>query len=452
MSSVTEGTGAIGPRIGTSLPGPVARELVERDRQALSPSYTRDYPLVAESAQGVWVTDPDGNTFLDMTAGIAVCSTGHCHPAVVRAIQEQAARLIHMSGTDFYYRPEIELAERLGRLAPLAQGDPRVFFTNSGTESVEGAIKLARHATGRHQVIAFFGAFHGRTLGSLSVTASKPVQRRGFAPLVPGGFHAPYGYCYRCIFGRSYPDCDLQCARYIENVLFQTVLSPHEVAAILVEPIQGEGGYVVPPPGFHQELRAIADRYDILLIADEIQSGIGRTGKMFAMEHWDVKPDIVVSAKGLASGMPLGAIVASSSVMDWPPGSHGTTFGGNPVACAAALATLELVESELMANAAAVGGYMLERLRELQERHPLVGDVRGLGLMVGVELVKDRSTREKAPSERNQVVRKCFERGVLMLGCGSSSIRLCPPLVITRGEVDVSLRCLDEALSEVEAA
>jgi 4-aminobutyrate aminotransferase len=440
------------PRLHTALPGPAARELVERDQQSLSPSYTRDYPLVAESGQGAWITDADGNRFLDLTAGIAVCATGHCHPAVVAAIQEQAARLIHMSGTDFYYRPEIELAERLVRLTCLAGDNPKVFFTNSGTESVEGAIKLARYSTGRPYVIAFFGAFHGRTLGALAMTASKPIQRRGFSPLLPGSFHAPYAYCYRCPVNRSYPDCQVECARFIENVLFQTVVSPDEVAAILVEPIQGEGGYVVPPPEFHRELRAIADRHGILLIADEIQSGVGRTGRMFAMEHWDVKPDIVVLAKGLASGMPLGAILAGSSVMRWPPGSHGTTFGGNPVACAAGAATLELVETGLMTNAAEVGSHMMERLREMQRRHPLIGDVRGLGLMIGIELVRDRNTKQKAPAERKLVIRKCFEKGLLLLGCGANVIRICPALVLTHDEAEVALDLLDEVLSEVEAA
>ncbi len=425
--------------------------MVERDRRVLSPSYTRDYPLVADSARGVWITDPDGNSFLDMAAGIAVCSTGHCHPAVVKAIQDQAARLIHMSGTDFYYRPEIELAEELARLAKVKGESPRVFFANSGTESVEGAIKLARHATGRHQVIAFFGAFHGRTLGSLSITASKPVQRRGFSPVIPGSFHAPYGYCYRCLLNLSYPECDLECVHFIDRTLFQTAVTPEEVAAIVVEPIQGEGGYIVPPPEFHRELRAIADRYGILLIADEVQSGIGRTGRMFAMEHWGVEPDILVAAKGLASGMPLGAIIAGSQVMSWPPGSHGTTFGGNPISCAAGLATLQLVEAELMANAERVGSHLLERLREMQDRHPLIGDVRGAGLMIGIELVKDRKTKERAVAERNRVIHGCFEKGVVMLGCGASSLRLCPPLVITLEEAEVALGLLEEAIFEVEA-
>ena len=452
MSVGNGGAQLAGPYLRTGLPGPKAQDLVDRDRKVLSPSYTRDYPLVAESGQGVWITDPDGNRFLDMAAGIAVCSTGHCHPAVVKAIQEQASKLIHMSGTDFYYRPEIELAEQLGRLAKVKGEGRRVFFANSGTESVEGAIKLARHATGRHQVIAFFGAFHGRTLGSLSVTASKPVQRRGFSPVIPGSFHAPYAYCYRCVFNRTYPSCNLECVHFIDNVLFQTILSPEEVAAIVVEPIQGEGGYVVPPSEFHRELRAIADRHGILLIADEVQSGVGRTGRMFAMEHWGVEPDILVSAKGLASGMPLGAIIASDQVMSWPPGSHGTTFGGNPVSCAASLATLELVESGLMANAADVGNYMLERLLDMQARHPLIGDVRGKGLMIGVELVKDRATKEKATVERNRVIHSCFTKGVIMLGCGSSSIRFCPPLLITKAEADIALGYMDEALAEIEAA
>lgn len=437
------------PRIRTlKLPGPKARALIERDRAVLSPSLTRPYPLVVDRAKGVWIRDPDGNEFLDFTAGIAVTATGHCHPRVVRAIQKQAARLIHMSGTDFYYEPQVRLAEKLAALAPM-KGKKKVFFTNSGAEAVEAAVKLARYHTQREKLIAFFGAFHGRTLGALSLTASKVVQREKFGPLLPGVVHVGYGYCYRCPYNLKYPECDIACVSYIEDTLFKQTVPAEEVAAVVVEPIQGEGGYVMPPPGYHERLRELTKRHKILLIADEIQSGMGRTGKMFAIEHWGVEPDIICVAKGIASGMPLGAIIARSEIIDWEAGSHANTFGGNPVACVAALETIQLLENKLMENARVVGGHLKARLEELARGYSLIGDVRGAGLMVGVELVKDRGTREPAVDERNKIIQKAFRRGLLLLGCGESGIRFSPSLVVTQGEVDIAMEIFERSLKIV---
>ena len=433
------------PQIVTSLPGPKASKLIALDERYTSPSYTRVYPLAVAQGAGAVIEDVDGNRFLDFNAGIAVCSTGHCHPRVVKAIQEQAARLIHMSGTDFYYGPQAELARKLAELGPGA-GHKRVFFTNSGAEAVEAAFKLARYHTKRKHMIAFFGAFHGRTLGALSLTASKVTQRAGFAPLIPQVSHVDYPNCYRCPVSAS-EDCCLDCLDQIENKLFKRTISANEVAAIIVEPIQGEGGYIVPPPEFHQRLKALAERHGILLIADEVQSGMGRTGKMFAMEHWGVEPDITCLAKGIASGMPLGAIIARDEIMDWPPGSHASTFGGNPISCAAALETIALLEEGLIANAASVGAYLIERLTELQSRHELIGDVRGKGLMIGIELVRDRQTKEPAVAERNTIVQECFQKGLLLLGCGISSIRFSPPLIIDQADADTALDILDEVIS-----
>ncbi len=435
------------PKIVTALPGPKASKLIELDERHTSPSYTRVYPLAVARGEGAVIEDVDGNRFLDFNAGIAVCSTGHCHPRIVKAIQEQAARLIHMSGTDFYYGPQAELARKLAKLAP-GSGNKRVFLTNSGAESVEAAFKLARYHTKRKHMIAFFGAFHGRTMGALSLTASKVTQRAGFAPLIPQVSHVDYPNCYRC---PRKPDsgCCFDCLDQIENKLFRRTVSPDEVAAIIVEPIQGEGGYIVPPPEFHQRLKSLAERHGILLIADEVQSGMGRTGKMFAMEHWGVEPDIICLAKGIASGMPLGAMIARDDIMDWPPGTHASTFGGNPVSCVAALETIALLQEELLANAANVGDYLMERLRELQSRHELIGDVRGKGLMIGVELVRDRVTKEPAVAERNTIVQECFQKGLLLLGCGVNAIRFSPPLVIDRVDADVAVEILDEVMSRV---
>ncbi len=427
------------PQIITDLPGPKARALIETDQQVVSPSLPRAYPLVAESAQGCVVTDVDGNRFLDFAAGIAVCSTGHCHPRVVKAIQEQAARLIHLCGADFYYPVYAQLAEKLTSLAP-GTDDWQAFLSNSGAEAVEGALKLARYATGRHRFIAFLGAFHGRTLGTISLTASKPKYRRHFGPLLPGVTHVPYGNCFNCHYNQSYPECGLACVDYIEQEIFTRIAPPEDVAAIIVEPVQGEGGYVVPPPDWLPALRDLCDRHGILLIADEIQAGMARTGKMFSFEHFGVTPDIITVAKGIASGMPLGAFMAKAELMTWAKGAHGSTFGGNPVACAAALETIALLENGLMENAAGVGGYLLERLRAVQSEHSIVADVRGLGLMIGVEF----QTGEQAAD----VAERCFRRGLIALECGDKAIRLSPPLVVTREEADTALDIFETAIAE----
>ncbi|MBW1858157.1 MAG: acetyl ornithine aminotransferase family protein [Deltaproteobacteria bacterium] len=433
------------PDIKTTLPGPHAAALIGVDHNHVSPSYTRIYPLVAEKAEGLWIHDPDGNTFLDFTAGIAVCATGHCHPHVVNAIKEQANKLLHMSGTD---TSQITLAEKLAHLAP-GDGSNKVYFGNSGAEAVEAAFKLARWYTKRELNLAFFGAFHGRTMGALSLTASKTIQKKYYNPLIPGITHIPYAYCYRCPYHMSYPECGMECVRWVEDTLFRTTVPPEEVAAIFVEPIQGEGGYIVPPPEFHRELQKIAKKYEILYVADEVQSGMGRTGKMFAMEHFGVVPDIMALAKGIASGMPLGAMVARSDIMVWEAGSHASTFGGNPVSCSAALATIELLEAELMENAKIRGEYLMTELRELQKSMECMGDVRGKGLMVGVELVKDRETKERASDWRNEVIQKAFQKGLLLLGCGENTIRFSPALTVTGEEIDTCLSIFEESLREV---
>jgi 4-aminobutyrate aminotransferase len=436
------------PDIKTTLPGPNAAALIGVDHNHVSPSYTRIYPLVAEKGEGLWIHDPDGNTFLDFTSGIAVCATGHCHPRVVNAIKEQANKLLHMSGTDFYYTSQITLAEKLAQLAP-GDGDNKVFFGNSGAEAVEAAFKLARWYTKRELNIAFFGAFHGRTMGALSLTASKTIQKKHYNPLIPGITHIPYAYCYRCPYNMSYPECGIECVRWVEDTLFRTTMPAEEVAAIFVEPIQGEGGYIVPPAEFHREFHKLAKKYGILYVADEVQSGMGRTGKMFAMEHFGTVPDIMALAKGIASGLPLGAMVARSDIMVWEAGSHASTFGGNPISCRAALATIELLEAELMENAKIRGEYLMTRLRELQKSIECIGDVRGKGLMVGVELVKDRVTKERATDWRNEVIQKAFQKGLLLLGCGENTIRFSPALTVTAEEIDTCLSIFGETLREV---
>ena len=433
------------------LPGPKGAAWLERDAEVISPSYTRSYPFVMDHGSGTAVWDVDGNRFLDFSAGIAVVSTGHSHPAVVKAIQEQAARFIHMSGTDFYYAQQINLAERLNELAP-GEEPKQAFFTNSGAESVEAALKLARYVTGRPRFLAFIGGFHGRTMGALSLTGSKAVHRQGFMPLVPGVTHVPFAYCYRCPLNLEYPACDIACVKYIEDTVFKHYVPADEVAAIFVEPIQGEGGYVVPPPEFHPRLKALCEKHGILFVADEVQSGIGRTGKMFAMEHWDVVPDMICLAKGIASGMPLGVMVARRSLMTWPPGAHANTFGGNPISCAAALATLDLVQHQFASNAASVGALMLAKLRSMQEQHPTMGDVRGKGLMIGVELVKDKATKERAPELRNEVVQGCYKRGLLVLGCGANTLRFMPPLNTPVDMADEALSIFEEVLAEAESS
>jgi len=441
-----------GPKIITALPGPKAKRILEGDDLYISPSYTRSYPLVAKQGRGMVITDVDGNEFLDFSAGIAVTSTGHCHPEVVAAIKRQAGELIHMSGTDFYYESLVTLAERLTKIAPMP-GPHRFYYGNSGAEAVECALKLARYHTKRQNVIAFFGAFHGRTMGALSLTGSKPQQKRRFGPPVPGVTHVRYPDVYRgCEGGPQNAEAfALGCARFIEDKLFKTTLPPEEVAAIFVEPVQGEGGYVVAPTVFMQELRRICDRYGILLVADEVQSGAGRTGKWWAIEHTGVHPDIVCMAKGIASGMPLGITMSKAEIMDWVPGSHASTFGGNPVCIAAALATLDVIEKEdLMENATEVGNHMLKRMASWPSKHKLVGDVRGRGLMIGVEIVKDQKTREYAADERDRIIELAFERGILLLGCGPSTIRIAPPLIVTPEEADIAIQSLEECIAIVE--
>jgi 4-aminobutyrate aminotransferase len=437
------------PDIKTPLPGPNAKAIIDRDRQFVSPSYTRDYPFVIARGEGAVVEDVDGNRFLDCAAGIAVNSTGVSHPDVVRAICEQAQKFIHMSGTDFYYEPQVRLAEQLAALVPI-DGPVRSFFGNSGTEATEAAIKLARYYTKRQNIVAFLGAFHGRSLGSLSLTASKAIQRRGFGPLLPGVYHAPYPNPYR--FNGSPDQCAAESLAFITDQLFVHLSAPDEVAAIVVEPIQGEGGYVVPPKAFLLGLRELATEHGIVLVVDEVQSGMGRTGKMFASEHFDLKADVVNIAKGIASGLPLGVTCARAEIMSWPPGAHASTFGGNPVACAAANATIKLLKDSLVANAATVGAHLIDGLRELQKKHPLMGDVRGKGLMIGIELVRDRQTKERAVEERGALVQAMFRRGVLVLGAGKNAVRLAPPLVLSKSQADSVLRVMDEALGEVASA
>jgi 4-aminobutyrate aminotransferase len=434
------------PQIRTELPGPKAQALLERDARYMSPSYTRIYPLVVERGSGAVIQDVDGNLFLDFTAGIAVTSTGHCHPHVTAAITDQAHKLLHMSGTDFYYQPQIDLAQRLAESGP-GTSPKRVFFTNSGAEALEAALKLARWHTGRSRAIAFFGAFHGRTYGAMSLSGSKLVHRRGFAPLVPDIHHVPYPRgCHACDNGHA----DCECVRQIEETVLRRIAPPDEVAAIFVEPIQGEGGYYVPPSGFLPALRALCDKHGFLLVADEVQTGMGRTGKLYAVEHWDVEPDIICLAKGIASGMPLGAIIAREEVMDWPPGSHASTFGGNPVSCRAALATLDLLEGGYIANAAQRGEQLKQELQRLQKRHPEIREVRGLGLMVAMDLAHERDG-SPATARRDDLIQAAFQHGLLLLGCGESAIRFCPPLCISAEQVETTIRIVDTVLSERQA-
>jgi 4-aminobutyrate aminotransferase len=434
------------PEIKTALPGPKAKAIIDKDATFVSPSYTRDYPLVIARGEGAIVEDVDGNTFIDCAAGIAVNSTGVSHPDVVKAISEQAAKFIHMSGTDFYYEPQVRLAEELSRIVPI-DGAVRTFFGNSGTEATEAAVKVSRYFTKRPNVIAFLGSFHGRSLGSLALTSSKFIQRRGFGPLMSGVYHAPYPDTYR--FNGSADACAEASLSFIRDQILVHLTAPDEVAAVVVEPIQGEGGYVVPPKAFLQGLRELTRQHGIVLVLDEVQSGMGRTGKMFAAEHFDVTADVVNIAKGIASGLPLGITCARADVMSWPPGAHASTFGGNPVSCAAALVTIKLLREQYVQNAATVGEHLMNGLRELQNKHQIIGDVRGRGLMIGVELVRDRKTKERAVEERNAVVQAMFRRGVLILGAGRNAIRFAPPLVLTKAQADVVLRLFDEALAEV---
>jgi 4-aminobutyrate aminotransferase len=435
------------PHLITPLPGPRAKRLVEMDHKFLSPSYTRSYPLVAKQGRGATVEDVDGNIFLDFAAGIAVAATGHCHPEVTSAIQKQAAELIHMSGTDFYYPNMVELAEKLASIAP-GKEPKRVYFGNSGAEAIEAAIKLAKYHTKRDMLIAFHGAFHGRTMGALSLTASRAIQRKGFGTLLSGVFHMPFPDTYRGTYGVR-PECaSADCLSYLENELFRRRVDPTEVAAIFIEPIQGEGGYLPAPAEFLQGLARICGKHGILLVADEVQCGMGRTGKWWAIEHAGVEPDIICTAKGIASGMPLSAIISKASIMDWKPGAHASTFGGNPVCIAASLATLRLLENGYMANAARMGEFIVRRTADWRERHKIVGEVRGRGLMIGIEFVRNQKTKEKAPDLRNKIVQAAFEKGLLVLGSGDTTLRLCPPLMIDEEQADCAIRILDDCITD----
>ena len=437
------------PVLMTPLPGPRAKAVIARDSQWISPSYTRGYPMVAKSGRGAMVEDVDGNVFLDFAAGIAVVSTGHCHPHVVEAIQKQAAELIHISGTDFYYPNMVEFAERLAAVAPGKEAK-KVYFGNSGTEAIEAAIKLARYHTRRDKIIAFHGCFHGRTLGSLSLTASKAVQRKGFGALLAGVFHIPYPNAYRCSYGNPAPCNCVEAATVLEGETFKRLVDPEEVAAVFIEPIQGEGGYVPAPKEFLLELQRICRKYGILLVSDEVQSGMGRTGKWWAGDHAGIEPDILCVAKGIASGMPLSAMIARASLMDWKPGAHASTFGGNPVCVAAALATMDLLETQYIGNARRIGEFLMQRMADWPTRHKIVGDVRGKGLMIGVEIVRDRKTKERAGDLREAIVNRAFEKGLLLLGAGENTIRIAPPLLVDEEQSDFAARTLDACISETE--
>ena len=435
------------PHIKTPLPGPKAKAIIDRDHRYTAPAYGRVYPLVVKEGRGMVIEDVDGNLFLDFMAGIAVASTGHSHPRVVQAIEAQARKFLHICGSDYYYEPMVDLAEKLSRLAPGA-GTKKVFLTNSGTEAVEAAFKLARYHTKRQHVVAFHGAFHGRTLGSLSLTASRSSHRAHFGPLIPGVHHVPYGFCHRCPYQLKHPSCGIECVGVLEKVLFRYEVRPGEVAAIFVEPIQGEGGYVVPPPEYLPMLQELCRKHGILLVLDEIQSGFGRTGKMFASEHWGIEPDILCVAKGIASGMPLGAMIARDEISTWTRSTHGSTFGGNPVACAAALATIQLLEEGLVKNAAVVGGFLKEKLMELRPRFAEISEVRGLGLMIGVEFERNDGSHAPDGKLRDRVMQKCFEKGLLLLSCGESTLRFCPPLIVAEKEVATAIGLFEAAIAE----
>jgi len=438
-----------GPKIVTSIPGPKASRIIERHRKAFVTSTMVEYPLVGEEGSGVFVKDVDGNVFLDFAAGIASLPTGHCHPRIVEVVKTQVERLMHFAGNDFYNQWQVELAEKLKEITP-GRFDKRVFLSSSGTESCEAALKLARRHTRRPKLLSFIGAFHGRSMGSLSLTFSKPVHRKYYEPFMGGVLYTPYAYCYRCPFKLAFPDCDLWCVHFIEEVLFRHVSDPSEVAALFVEPVQGEGGFVVPPLGFLRMLRRLCDKYGILLVCDEVQAGLGRTGKMFSCEHEGVVPDIVCMAKALGAGLSMGATVARAEVADWEAGAHSNSFGGNPVICAASLAGIEvLVEEGLLENAARVGEYALKRLGEMKEEHEIVGDVRGRGLMIGVEFVKDKETRERFQGVSDVLV-EAHRRGLILLPCGVNCIRVVPPLIITREQMDKGLDILEQSVSEVE--
>lgn len=437
------------PQIVTPPPGPKARAIIARDKAVTTSCYIKEYPLVVARGEGPMIEDVDGNRFLDFMAGIAVCSTGHSHPDVVRAIKDAADRFLHICGGDFYYEGMAALCERLARITP-GPGPKRVFLTNSGTEAVEGAMKLARYATRRTAFLAFKGSFHGRSYGALSLTSSKARQHAGFGPFLPDVHHVAYGYCYRCEYGKTFPSCGIHCVDIIEKDLFARHLDPKDVAAVFVEPLQGEGGYILPPPGWLAALRELCDRHGILLVMDEVQSGIGRTGKMFACEHEGVVPDILVTAKGLGSGMPIGAIIAREAISTWEPGAHGSTFGGNPVCCAAALATLDLVQRDLLTNARVRGEQLAAGLTALAGKHACIGEVRGIGLMQGIEFVSDRASREPATELAKQLEQLAFAKGLLLLAAGKNALRLAPPLIVDEEDVRIALEILDQCLGELD--
>ena len=431
-------------------PGPKARELVKRDSDAISPSYTRYYPLVVDSGHDCIVKDVDGNEYIDFNSGLACLNVGHNHPKIVKAIKSQCDKFLHYANTDFYYQETVNLAEKLFQITP---GDfqKRVHFGNSGTEAIETAIKLSKWHTRKHQFIAFIGAFHGRTCGATALTASKPAQRRHYFPLIPGITHVPYPYCYRCPFNLSYPECNFRCVDFIDDQVLQKYVPPEEVAGFVFEPIQGEGGYVVPPPEYFQRLKKLADKYGLLMIADEVQSGIGRTGKWFAIEHWKTDPDIICSAKSLASGLPLSATVARTRLMDWEAGTHASTFGGNPLACAAATNVIDVIKEEkLLENAEKQGSYIMKWLQDMKQEQEIVGDIRGKGLMIGVEFVENKETKIAGVNQAREVMIRCWRRGVAIVTCGVSTLRLVPPLTVTRELVDTSLEILGDAIKEVE--
>jgi 4-aminobutyrate aminotransferase len=437
------------PKIVVTPPGPKARELVKKDEKLISPSYGRFYPLVVESAKGCIVKDVDGNEYIDFNSGLVCMGIGHNHPRVVTAIKNQCDRFLHYSNTDFFYREVIDLAEKLSQVTP-GSVDKKVYFGNSGAEAVEAALKLAKWHSRRQLFIGFISAFHGRTTGALSVTASKPAQRRYFSPLMPGVTHVPYAYCYRCPYKLTYPDCRYWCVDFIDEYVLQKYVPPEDTAAIVVEPIQGEGGYVVPPPEYFQRIKKLADKYGLLLIDDEVQTGMGRTGKWFAIEHWGVEPDILCTAKALASGLPLGATVAKAKVMDWVPGSHASTFGGNPLSCVAADAVIDVIKEErLLENAAKQGSYIMKRLGELQESCKIVGDVRGKGLMIGMEIVEDKESKKPAPQKVTEIMTRSWKRGINVITCGVSTIRVAPPIIITRELVDSALDIIEDVTKEV---
>lgn len=439
------------PKIKVTPPGPKAKKIVERDEAIISPSFGRAYPLVVESAQGNIVKDVDGNEFIDMNAGLAVCSVGHGHPKLKEAIKKQVDKFIHYSYTDFFYEDYVDLGEDLSKILPM-KGQKKVFYGNSGAESIEAAMKVSRYHSGRQGYLAYIGSFHGRTMGAVTLTASKPYQRAKFSPLIPGAEHIFYPYCYRCPFNLECPSCGYACVDYIDDHIFHKYLPPDEVAMLIAEPIQGEGGYVVPPEGYFTKLKKLLDEHGILFAVDEVQSGVGRTGKWWAIEHWDVEPDILCTAKGIAAGLPLGVMASKAEIQDWKPGSHASTFGGNPVSCAAASAVLDIIKTEnLLDNATEQGNHIKKRLNEMKEEHPMIGDVRGKGLMVGVEIVKDKDTKEVAPKETSEIMMECFRNGLAIVNCGVNVIRWMPPLTITRDLIEPSLEIFEKALTKIES-